>query len=75
MDFIPQSCAATSIGAANGMFDLLFQTILAAYCAVSPPEKWPKDYGPTALKEGTGFRKKNFTIKIKLFFKTRFARL
>lgn len=52
MDFLPEACAANSVGAANGMFGLLFQTLLAAHCAISPPEKWPKDYGPTALKDG-----------------------
>lgn len=52
MDLVPEACAATSIGAGNSMFGLLFQTLLAAHCAISPPEKWPKDYGPTALKDG-----------------------
>lgn len=53
MDFLPETCAAQSVGAANGLFGLLFQTLLAAHCAISPAEKWPKDYGPTALKDGS----------------------
>lgn len=53
MEFLPETCAAQSVGAANGLFGLLFQTLLAAHCAISPPEKWPKDYGPTALKDGS----------------------
>lgn len=53
MDILPETCAAQSVGAANGLFGLLFQTLLAAHCAISPAEKWPKDYGPTALKDGS----------------------
>lgn len=56
MDFLPETCAAQSVGAANGLFGLLFQTLLAAHCAISPAEKWPKDYGPTALKDGSLIR-------------------
>jgi hypothetical protein len=52
MEYIPGACAATSIGSANNLFGLLFQTLLTAHCAISPPEKWPKDYGPSALKDG-----------------------
>lgn len=55
MDLIPDACAATSVGATNSMFGLLFQTLLAAHCAISPAEKWPKDYGPTAVKDGSKF--------------------
>jgi hypothetical protein len=54
MDIIPPTCAATSVGAANGLFTLLFQTLLTAHCSISPPDKWPKDYGPTAIKDGLG---------------------
>lgn len=52
MDLLPEACAATSIGAGTSMFGLLFQTLLAAHCAISPSDKWPKDHGPTALKDG-----------------------
>ncbi|XP_035890889.1 glucose dehydrogenase [FAD, quinone] isoform X1 [Anopheles stephensi] len=45
-------CAAQSVGPANQLFGLLVQTILAAQCAISPPDMWPKDYGPTALARG-----------------------
>lgn len=49
-NLIAPQCAAQSVGAANQLFATLIQTILAAQCAVSPSEKWPKDYGPTAMK-------------------------
>ncbi|XP_070501069.1 glucose dehydrogenase [FAD, quinone] isoform X2 [Chironomus tepperi] len=52
MEYIPQTCAATSIGTANSLFGLLFQTLLTAHCAISPADKWPKDYAQTALKDG-----------------------
>lgn len=45
-------CAAQSLGPANQLFTMLIQTIMAAQCSISPPDMWPKDYGPTALKEG-----------------------
>lgn len=52
MNFVSEQCAAQSIGPANQLFGLLIQTILAAQCSISPPELWPKDYGPTALQSG-----------------------
>lgn len=52
MDVLIPECAATSVGPANELFTLLVQTILAAQCAISPKEMWPKDYGPTALERG-----------------------
>lgn len=52
MDLIPPQCAVQSVGAANNLFGLLLQTLIAAQCAISPAEKWPKDYGPTALEKG-----------------------
>ena len=52
MDLLPQTCAATSIGITNNLFGLLFQTLMAAHCAISPAEKWPKDYAQTALNDG-----------------------
>ncbi|XP_058447540.1 glucose dehydrogenase [FAD, quinone]-like isoform X4 [Malaya genurostris] len=45
-------CAAQSLGPANQLFAMLIQTIMAAQCSISPPDMWPKDYGPTALAEG-----------------------
>ncbi|XP_055541012.1 glucose dehydrogenase [FAD, quinone]-like isoform X3 [Wyeomyia smithii] len=47
-------CAAQSLGPANQLFAMLIQTIMAAQCSISPPDMWPKDYGPTALAEGLG---------------------
>lgn len=45
-------CAQHSAGPAHQLFSLLLQTIIQAQCSISPPEKWPKDYGPTALEKG-----------------------
>lgn len=45
MDGLATQCAAQSVGAANQLFGLLIQTILAAQCSISPPELWPEDYG------------------------------
>ena len=44
------SCAANSVGTANGLFYLLTQTFMAAQCGLRP--NWPKDYGPEALNQG-----------------------
>lgn len=52
MNFISPQCAAHSLGPANELFGALIQTILAAQCAISPPELWPTDYAPFALKNG-----------------------
>lgn len=52
MHFVSPQCAAQSLGPANELFGALIQTILAAQCAISPPDKWPKDYGPTAISDG-----------------------
>jgi hypothetical protein len=52
MEFLPQQCAANSVGAANNLFGILVQTLMAAQCALSPADRWPKDYGPTALEKG-----------------------
>lgn len=56
MDILTPECAAQSIGPANQLFGLLVQTILAAQCAISPKDMWPKDYGPTAVEQGNGDR-------------------
>lgn len=45
MDGLSTQCAAHSVGAANKLFGLLIQTILAAHCSISPPDLWPEDYG------------------------------
>lgn len=52
MDVLNPECAAQSVGPANQLFGLLIQTILAAQCAISPKDMWPKDYGPTAVEQG-----------------------
>lgn len=52
MDFLPETCAAQSVGATNGLFGLLVQTLMAAQCALTPPDRYPKDYGPTAFEKG-----------------------
>lgn len=52
MDLLTTECAAQSLGPANQLFGLLVQTILAAQCAISPKDLWPKDYGPTAVEQG-----------------------
>lgn len=52
MDMLNPECAAQSVGPANQLFGLLIQTILAAQCAISPKDMWPKDYGPTAVEQG-----------------------
>lgn len=52
MDILNPECAAQSVGPANQLFGLLIQTILAAQCAISPKDMWPKDYGPTAIEQG-----------------------
>lgn len=46
-------CASQSVGPANQLFGVLVQTILAAQCSIAPPDMWPEDYGPYAVKEGT----------------------
>lgn len=55
MDVLNPECAAQSVGPANQLFGLLIQTILAAQCAISPKDMWPKDYGPTAIEQGNQF--------------------
>lgn len=49
---LSQNCAAQSVGTGNQLFYSLIQTILTAQCSISPPEMWPKDYGPYAIKNG-----------------------
>lgn len=52
MTFVSSECAAQSLGPANELFGALIQTILSVQCAISPPELWPKDFGPTAMQQG-----------------------
>ena len=52
MEQLAPQCAAQSIGMTNGMFGLMLQTLIAAQCALSPPEMWPKDFGPEAIENG-----------------------
>lgn len=49
---ISPQCAAQSIGAANNLFVNVIQALLAAQCSISPPDLWPKNYGPTAVEQG-----------------------
>lgn len=46
-------CASQSVGPANQLLGVLLQTILAAQCNISFPEKWPEDFGPSAMKNGS----------------------
>ncbi|XP_031627395.1 glucose dehydrogenase [FAD, quinone]-like [Contarinia nasturtii] len=41
MSCISPQCGAQSVGASNHIFLSLFQTLIAAQCAISPPEMWP----------------------------------
>lgn len=52
MEALTSQCATQSVGPANQLFGILIQTLLAAQCSISPPEMWPKDYGPTAIEKG-----------------------
>lgn len=45
-------CNAQSFGPVNQLFALLMQTLIKNQCALSPPEMWPKDFGPTAVEKG-----------------------
>lgn len=48
-------CNVQSVGSGAQSFMSLIQTILAAQCAISPPEMWPEDYGEIVLKKGDFF--------------------
>lgn len=54
-NLISTACAAQSVGTANDLFASLIQTILTAYCSISPPGMWPTDYGPKAMKRSEYF--------------------
>lgn len=45
-------CPSQNVGAANQLFSVLIQAIFAAQCSISPPEMWPKDYGPIFVQGG-----------------------
>jgi hypothetical protein len=52
MEFLPQQCSSGSVGPANGLFGILIQTLIAAQCGLSPADRWPKDFGPSAVEKG-----------------------
>lgn len=52
MESLLGQCANYSAGLGTEFFSLLIQTLIAAQCGVSPPDKWPKDYGPIGLENG-----------------------
>lgn len=59
MEALTVQCANHSIGPANQLFGLLLQTLITAQCSISPPDMWPKDFGPTAIEEGKVQKKSN----------------
>lgn len=61
--FVSSQCAAQSLGPANELFGALVQTILTVQCAISAPELWPKDYGPTATQNGETSNSMSFIVK------------
>lgn len=52
MEEVAIQCAAQSVGAANQLFGLLIQTLLAAQCSISSPSLWPEDFGENWPIEG-----------------------
>ncbi|XP_055845322.1 glucose dehydrogenase [FAD, quinone]-like [Episyrphus balteatus] len=52
MSEITGHCAHQSLGIGNTLVSTLLHTLLAAQCAVSPPDLWPKDFGPTYIQNG-----------------------
>lgn len=57
MDPLTIPCAAQSAGPVHQLLGVLINTLISAQCAISPPEAWPKDYGPTVLEKGMKFSK------------------
>lgn len=53
---------------ANGLFGILVQSLMAAHCALSPPDRWPKDYGPTAVENGLWAVKFTLSRGYEIFF-------
>lgn len=60
MDHLLGECASHSLGTSNQLFGLMIQTLIAAQCALSPPENWPIDYGPEAIQNGDLFNLQSF---------------
>ncbi|XP_055680257.1 glucose dehydrogenase [FAD, quinone]-like [Lutzomyia longipalpis] len=54
MDCFTSPCASLSTGAANQFFALLMNYISQSTCSLSPPERWPADYGDIAMRKGFG---------------------
>ncbi|XP_055698392.1 glucose dehydrogenase [FAD, quinone]-like [Phlebotomus papatasi] len=52
MDPLTIPCASQSAGPVHQLLGVLINTLISAQCAISPPEAWPKDYGPTVLEKG-----------------------
>uniref|UniRef100_A0A1L8DZX6 Putative glucose dehydrogenase fad quinone n=1 Tax=Nyssomyia neivai TaxID=330878 RepID=A0A1L8DZX6_9DIPT len=52
MDALTLPCAAQSAGPLNQLLGLLINSLISAQCAISPPEIWPKDFGPQVLEKG-----------------------
>lgn len=52
VSFVSDQCAAQSLGPANELFGALIQTILSVQCAISSPDNWPTDFGPSAMQHG-----------------------
>ncbi|XP_055911317.1 glucose dehydrogenase [FAD, quinone]-like [Eupeodes corollae] len=46
------NCVQQNLGLGNTLVSTLLHTLLAAQCSLSPPELWPKDYGPTYIEKG-----------------------
>ncbi|XP_055842562.1 glucose dehydrogenase [FAD, quinone]-like [Episyrphus balteatus] len=53
MSEISGHCAQQSLSIGNTLVSTLLHTLLAAQCSISPPELWPKDYGPTYIENGS----------------------
>lgn len=49
---IDLECAENSVGFSNALVTTLVQAILSSYCAISTPDMWPEDYGPSAFQNG-----------------------
>lgn len=47
----PTNCVIKSLNSPN-LFAGILQTVLAAQCAISSPDNWPRDYGSTVWNKG-----------------------
>lgn len=52
MDFLPNQCAAQSLGPANQLVTMLIQSLLSSYCSILETGFWPSDYGLIASQMG-----------------------